>query len=141
MRKYFIVAASAIMVSCNHKKKADLLVYNAHIYTIDSGFSKTDAMAIANGKILATGQKEALEKEFDAIEKLDADGKYIYPGFIDAHAHFAGYGNSLQAVNLVGTQSWNEVLQRTREFAQKILKAGYRAVAGIKTTGQTNHFR
>ena len=119
MRKYVIVAASVIMASCSNKKKADLLVYNAHIYTIDSGFSKTDAMAIANGKILATGQKEALEKEFDAKEKLDADGKYIYPGFIDAHAHFAGYGNSLQAVNLVGTQSWDEVLQRTRAFAQK----------------------
>lgn len=119
MKKYYIIAASVILASCSNKKNADLLIYNAHIYTIDSGFSKTDAMAIANGKIMATGNREALEKEFDAKEKLDADGKFIYPGFIDAHAHFAGYGNSLQAVNLVGTKSWNEVLHRTSEFAEK----------------------
>src|SRR5205085_1448104 len=46
-------------------------------------------------------------------------GKFIYPGFIDAHAHFVGYGNSLQRVNLVDTKSWDEVLERTKKFANK----------------------
>lgn len=120
MRKVFVfLLLSLCFIACSTKKKADLLVFNATIYTVDSNFSTAEAMAIADGKILATGKKADLEKSFDVKEKLDAGGKFIYPGFIDAHAHFVGLGNSLQAVNLVGTNSWDEVLQRTKEFADK----------------------
>ncbi len=104
-------------ISCNQKMKADLLVYNAVIYTVDSTFSKTEAMAIKDGKIVATGSSADLQNKYDAKEKLDAGGKFIYPGFIDAHAHFVGYGNSLQRVNLVGTTSWDEVVDRAKKFA------------------------
>ena len=63
-------------------------------------------------------EKEAdLEKEFDVKEKMDAKGKFIYPGFIDAHAHFLGYGMSLQQVDLTGTNSWEEVIEKVKAFA------------------------
>lgn len=101
----------------NGKEQADLLVYNATIYTVDSSFSIAEAMLIKDGKILATGDTSTLLKEYDAKERLDAKGKFIYPGFIDAHAHFVGYGNSLQRVNLVGTSSWEEIIERVKEFA------------------------
>jgi len=105
------------LFACNNKESADLLVYNATIYTVDSAFSITEAMVIRDGKIEATGTKEALEKKYSCKETLDAEGKFIYPGFIDAHAHFLGYGNSLQRVDLVGTESWQEVLEKTKSFA------------------------
>ena len=117
MNNYLKIVVVFLFVSCSAKKKADLLVYNATIYTVDSSFSTTEAMVIDDGKILATGKTSDLEKEYDAKEKLDAGGKFIYPGFIDAHAHFVGYGNSLQRVNLVGTESWDEVIERTKQFA------------------------
>lgn len=117
MRIFCFIGAVILITSCSSKKKADLLVYNATIYTVDTAFSTAQAMAIKDGKILATGATADLEKEFDATEKLDAQGKFIYPGFIDAHAHFAGYGNSLQRVNLVGTNSWAEVLAACKTFA------------------------
>ena len=116
MNNYLKIVVVFLFVSCSAKKKADLLVYNATIYTVDSSFSTTEAMVIDDGKILATGKTSDLEKEYDAKEKLDAGGKFIYPGFIDAHAHFVGYGNSLQRVNLVGTESWDEVVERTKKF-------------------------
>ena len=119
MKNIFLLLLLLGAISCSTKKKADLLIFNATIYTVDSNFSTTEAMAVADGKILATGKMADLEKEFDAKEKLDAGGKFIYPGFIDAHAHFVGLGNSLQAVNLAGTNSWDEVLQRTKAFAEK----------------------
>lgn len=103
--------------SCAHKEKADLLVYNATIYTVDDRFSTTEAMVIRGGKILATGTTADLENKYDCTLKEDAGGKFIYPGFIDAHAHFVGYANSLQRVNLVGTTSWEEVVTRTQQFA------------------------
>lgn len=110
-------AATTILFSCTGKEKADLLIYNATIYTVDSSFSRAEAMAIKEGKIVAVGKTADLEKQFDATEKTDAEGKFIYPGFIDAHAHFVGYGLSLKTVNLVETNSWEEVIERVKKFA------------------------
>ena len=110
---------SLIITACSQKEKADLLVYNATIYTVDSTFTTAEAMTIKDGKILETGKAADLEQKYDIKEKLDAGGKFIYPGFIDAHAHFVGYGNSLQRVNLVDTKSWDEVVERTKKFADE----------------------
>src|SRR5258706_771301 len=118
MRTFLLtLALSFFLFACSQKQKVDLLVYNATIYTVDSSFSNAEAMAVKDGKIVAVGKTADLEKEYDAKEKLDAEGKFIYPGFIDAHAHFVGYGNSLQRVNLVDTKSWDEVIERTKAFA------------------------
>lgn len=117
--RQFIAAASLLFVlaGCNSKIPADLLVYNATIYTVDSSFSTAQAMVIKDGKIAETGSTADLEKKYDAKEKLDATGKFIYPGFIDAHAHFTGYGLSLQRVDLTGTNSWEECIERVQKFA------------------------
>ena len=119
MKNYLIASVVLLLFSCSQKKKADLLVYNATIYTVDSSFSTAEAMAIADGKILATGKMADLEKEYEVKEKLDAGGKFIYPGFIDAHAHFTGYGLSLQTVNLMGTNSWEEAIEKVKTFASE----------------------
>ncbi|HUC80861.1 MAG TPA: amidohydrolase, partial [Flavisolibacter sp.] len=47
---------------------------------------------------------------------IDAEGKAIYPGLIDAHAHFFRYGLGLQTADLVGTESWQEILQKLQAF-------------------------
>lgn len=121
--KYILpITASFFMFSCSHKQDADLLVFNATIYTIDSSFSTAEAMVIQNGKIISTGKLADLEKEYSAKEKLDARGKFIYPGFIDAHAHFVGYGTALQTVNLVESSSWETILQRITDFAKDLPK-------------------
>ena len=118
MKKYLLaVAITVFLFSCSKKEKADLLVYNATIYTVDSSFSTAEAMAVKDGKIIAVGKTADLEKKYEATEKLDAQGKFIYPGFIDAHAHFVGYGLSLQTVNLMGTNSWDEVVEKVKTFA------------------------
>ena len=94
-----------------------MLVFNATVYTVDSAFSKTEAIAVLDGKIIATGPSESLQKQYEATNKIDAGGKFIYPGFIDAHAHFLGYGQGLQTVDLVGTHSWEEILERIQAYA------------------------
>lgn len=118
MIKNFLTSLVVICAfSCTSKEKADLLIYNATIYTIDSSFTTAEAMAIKDGKIVAVGNMKDLESAIEAKEKLDAQGKFIYPGFIDAHAHFVGYGMSLQKVDLTGTNSWDEVIERVKVFA------------------------
>lgn len=114
--RYFPFILLLFFVGCRSKQKIDLLVYNAHVYTIDSAFSTTEAIAIKDGKIVAVGKWNLLQEQFTAKESFDAGGNFIYPGFIDAHCHFFGYGRGLQECNLVGTKSWNEVLDRLKVF-------------------------
>ena len=108
----------SLFVSCT-KQGADLLIYNANIYTVDSSFSVVEAMAIRDGKIIETGTTATLESRYSFLEKMDAGGKYIYPGFIDAHAHFVGYALNLLRVNLVGTTSWEQILDKLQTFSKE----------------------
>jgi len=117
MRLFFLLLSFSLLLSCNTKEKVDLLVYNGTIYTVDSAFSSKEAMVIKEGKIVETGTTAELQKKYSATESVDAQGKFIYPGFIDAHAHFVGYGLGLQTVNLVGTGSWEEIIDKLKAFA------------------------
>jgi predicted amidohydrolase YtcJ len=107
-----------LLISCNKKPTADTIIYNATIYTVDSNFSVAQAMVIKDKKIVALGKKDSLLKEYDCKNKIDAQGKFIFPGFIDAHAHFLAYGLQLNTVNLMGTTSWDEVIKKTADFAK-----------------------
>jgi predicted amidohydrolase YtcJ len=119
MKICILIMAVSILSSCSSRQKIDLLVYHAAIYTVDSTFSKAEAVAIDKGKIIEVGTTKDLQNEFDATEELDAEGRYIFPGLIDAHAHFFEYGLGLQAADLVGTGSWDEVLEKVKSYAAK----------------------
>jgi predicted amidohydrolase YtcJ len=75
-------------------------------------------MAVKDGKIIEVGSAKNIRSQFEANETYDAQGKFIYPGFIDAHAHFVNFAMSLQEAPLVGTTSWHEVLKKLETFAQ-----------------------
>ena len=111
-----LIAIVFLLLSCSTKIKVDLLVYNATIYTVDSSFSITEAMAVKDGKIVEVGKTSDLQNKYKAKEGLDAQGKFVYPGFIDAHAHFVGYGQSLFTVDLYDSRSMDEVVQRVKGF-------------------------
>lgn len=102
--------------SCNTRKQADLIIHHAVIYTVDEQFSQEQAIAVKDGKIVAVGSDKAILDQYTAPDVQDAEGHFIYPGFIDAHTHFAGYGLSLQQVALVGTTSWDDVVSRVQAF-------------------------
>ena len=107
----------AFLTACS-KKKADLIIYNTKVYTVNSNFDTVEAFAVKDGKILAIGKSEEIRKQYTATDEIDAIGKVVYPGFIDAHAHFFGYGQSLQTADLRETKSWEEVGQRLVAFAK-----------------------
>jgi predicted amidohydrolase YtcJ len=105
------------LAACSSTEKVDLLVYNAKIYTVDSAFSTAQAMAISDGKIVAVGSQAEIQEKYSSDSLFDAGGKWIYPGFFDAHCHFSYFGLGLQYVDLKETASWEEVLHRLDSFA------------------------
>lgn len=104
---------------------ADLIVYNGNVYTVNDNFDKAEAFAVKDGKIVAVGTSEEIRGKYKAAEELDAEGKTIYPGFIDAHAHFYRYGLSLQSADLVDTESFKEVVQKVADHRQKYPEADW----------------
>ena len=115
-----IILLMIIAVSCQNPDKADLMVHNAVIYTVDDGFSVAEAIAVKDGKILAVGTNEQILENYQAGEVIDAGGKPVYPGFIDGHCHYYGFGLGLiQSADLTGTSSFEEVIQVLQNFHEK----------------------
>lgn len=104
-------------LSCTTNKQIDLIVYNAKVYTVDSAFTTVEAFAVNNGVIVELGDSQDLLNKYDAKEKIDVNGKFIYPGFYDAHAHFFMLAEAMDEVNLVGSKSFDEVLERLKTYA------------------------
>jgi predicted amidohydrolase YtcJ len=109
------------VAACQQKKQynADLLVTNAVVYTVDSNFSTAQAFVVNAGKIIAVGDSLTLEKEYTARQVIDAGGHTVYPGFIDAHAHFYKYGLGLQQADLRNAHSWNEIVDTVNSYARR----------------------
>lgn len=110
---------SIVIMACSKRQKADLIVTNATIYTVDSVFSTAESFAVAKGKIVAVGTNDEVLSAYSADTILDLKGKFVYPGFIDAHCHFLGYGLGLHKAWLSGAKSWNEVVNRLIEHQNK----------------------
>ena len=127
MKKSLILlfVLSIVLVACNDKTKVDLLVTNANIYTVDEAFSTVEAFAVTDGKIVETGSTSELNSKFSATEVIDAEGKTILPGLIDAHAHLYNLGLKLSRVDLDGTTSYADVISRLEEFQAKNPEADY----------------
>jgi predicted amidohydrolase YtcJ len=122
MRNTFLaVVVCSILFSCNfvNQQEADLLVFNAEIYTVDGDFNIAEAFVVKDGKFLEIGTAEALEEKYDVGERIDAQGRIVLPGFIDGHAHFYRMGLQQQKVDLTGTKSYDEVVARIVAFQEE----------------------
>jgi predicted amidohydrolase YtcJ len=90
-------------------QRADMLIINAKVYTVDKENSQADAIAIRGNRIVAVGTTGDLKKRYVSDEVFDAAGKTVLPGFIDSHGHVNGLGESLVELNLAGTTSVQEI--------------------------------
>lgn len=106
------------LAACHSRQSADLIVHNGLVYTVDSAFSTAEAFAVRDGRILAVGKEKDIMDAYTAPQTVDAEGKPVYPGFIDAHAHFVGYGQSLFSADLFGCASPEEMTGRVQQFAK-----------------------
>jgi predicted amidohydrolase YtcJ len=118
MRNVLAIALIVLCSSCINQR-VDLIVHHAQIYTVNNEFATAEAMAVQDGKIVAIGTNDEILKVYQSDSLVDAKGAAVYPGFIDAHAHFLGYGQSLYSVDLMFVPSWEEAITRVKDFAAK----------------------
>ena len=115
--KTTLILCSLLFVGCYHSQEADMVVHNAIIHSLDGNGTTYQAMAIRDGRIVELGPERQILNRYATDNKFDAAGQVVYPGFIDGHCHFLGYGLNKQKLDLQGTTSWEEVLERTKAFA------------------------
>ena len=119
MKKLLIILLTITAMSCTKKVAVDSIVINANIYTVNESFDKAEAFATKDGKIIDVGTTLEIQSKYAATFINDAKGKTIIPGFIDAHCHFYGLGLQQQKVDLTGTKSFDEVLQKIIDFQKE----------------------
>lgn len=98
-------------------KKVDKILTNGNIaqFYNDSLYYIFGNISIVDGKIdsILTETPPYYPIESDIT---DLNGAYVYPGFIDAHAHFLYQGLALKSINLAGTKSWKECVKIVEDF-------------------------
>jgi hypothetical protein len=120
MRWLPLIAAAFIAAPACADDAAGMLV-GASIRTLDADVPTAEAMAWdADGRLLAVGQAETLLQRWPDVEPVDADGRTVIPGLIDAHAHLMGLGFALLNADLAGADSVEEVLARLRRHAENL---------------------
>jgi predicted amidohydrolase YtcJ len=98
------------------KTAVDLIIHNAKIYTVNEKFETATGMAIHDGLILEVGDSKKILEQYASKKIVDAGKKSIYPGFYDPHSHFVGLGEMLYQCDLVGTNSFEEILGRLEKY-------------------------
>ena len=100
-------------------QKADLILVNGNVYTVDDAHPRASAFAVRNGRIVFVGSdREARFLAGPATRVVDAHGETVIPGMVDAHAHLLGLGTSLRNVQLAGSKTYDEVIARVVERAK-----------------------
>ncbi|PQJ79297.1 amidohydrolase [Polaribacter porphyrae] len=107
-----------LTISCQ-KENVDLIVINSNTYTVNNSFDKAEAFAIKDGKFVAIGSSKEIEKKYQSENTVDANKQTIVPGLIDAHCHFYRMGLQQQKVDVSGTKSYEEVLQKLVAFQKE----------------------
>lgn len=120
----------------------DILVTGGTVVTMDAGFRVIErgAVALRGDRIVAVGPADELAPRYEAIRTIDAGGKIVLPGLIDAHAH-AGHGLTKGLAEGRGGTRWLELMERlyhraaTPEFwyAEGLLSATERLKFGVTT--------
>jgi len=107
------------LISCySGKKEADLILFGGTVYTVDREFSKAEAIVVKDHRILEVGSSDKMLEKYTATEIRNLEGKFVYPGWIDAHCHFFGYGMNLNAVDVAGTSSVEEIIGMLKKFQE-----------------------
>jgi predicted amidohydrolase YtcJ len=123
---YFALAALAPLITLAPitlwaQAPADLVLINGRVYTVDNARPFVTAFAVRNGRIVFIGSDgEAKALSGPSTRVTDLYGATVLPGFTDAHAHLLGLGDELRRVNLAGSTSYQQVIDRVKAWAKNV---------------------
>jgi predicted amidohydrolase YtcJ len=105
------------------QQKADIILVNGRIFTVERDRPWAEACAIKDGRFLIVGSTEAIKGlRGSKTQVIDLKGKLVLPGFNDAHVHFFDGGYYLMGVDLRDARNEGELVERLRQYAAGLSK-------------------
>ena len=95
-------------------ESVDLLFHNGQILIVDDAFSVHSVLAVADGKVVASGGEELLDR-YHAKKTVDLSGQTLMPGFVDSHTHISG--DARRYIDLTDVSSIVEIQSLVRDKA------------------------
>ncbi len=118
-----LLVTISLIFSCSSpsERPADLIIRNASIWTGNDQNPSASVLAIKSDKILAIGNEDILSSyKSSTTEIIDAEGKFIVPGFIDTHVHFLSGSYGLSSVKLRNAETPEEFARRIKDYAATV---------------------
>ena len=105
-----------IIFSLACEKKVDLVVHNARVYTSDDNYTNISSFVVDEGRFIEVGGEELVEK-YKSKNTVNARGLPIFPGFSDSHCHLLNLGLKKFEVDLKGTKSFEEIIDKLKDYS------------------------
>ena len=112
----FVLVTCSVDQDC---QKADIILFNTKVYTVDDSNSIAEAIAIKGKEIVYVGDNKGVKNyKCSKSRIIDLKNGYIFPGFTDSHAHLKGIGYRENTLNLQGINSLKETMSMVEEFTK-----------------------
>lgn len=127
MRLFFTALTAAVLTAVSAAAPpADLIVTNAAVVTMDPVKPRAAAVACRGGRVAAVGSVDEIGKLRGPKTKvIDAGGAFVMPGFIEAHGHFVGLGQSKMMLDLRTAETWAAIVAQVEAAAAKLPKGAW----------------
>lgn len=124
---------------------ADLVIVNARVVTMDEETPHAEAIAMKGDRISAIGADDVIRTQImDQTKVIDARGRVVLPGFIDAHIHPSPTFDELSPFGVVAcgpeaVSSIDELIERLRRKAEHTPTGGWVRGRGYQDTKLGRH--
>jgi len=117
--KILFISCFIFLLSCE-SEKADMIIYNGKIYTMNDLMPITESVAINNGKIIALGKYKELDRLISPnTQIINLSGAMMTPGIIEGHGHFYGLGLAEMQLDLSTTESYQDLIDMVSDAVDK----------------------
>jgi len=128
-----LVALFGVAASPVPPERADLVIVNAHVWTVDDAGPEAEAVAVRGERIVLVGKSDdARRLAGPGTRVIDAGGRLLLPGFQDGHTHFVSSGMEVGQLDLKDAATPEEF---GRLPAASLRESGLRAETGTTTSG------
>ncbi len=117
----WILLPTLALIGCAPAREpADLVLLGGKIVTMDAARPEVSALAARGGRIVAIGEDREIERLVGpSTEVVRLGGRLAVPGLIESHGHLVSLGRLRTNLDVTGTRSFEEIVARVREEAQR----------------------
>jgi predicted amidohydrolase YtcJ len=99
---------------------ASLVLTNGKIVTVEASPAEVEAIAVQGDRIVALGTSADIKRYVgQGTNVIDLNGQLVIPGFVESHGHFVNLGTVQLQLNLMKTNSWQEIVDMVEAAAKK----------------------